>query len=88
MFLSSVLTLDQWENISYANMAKAEQQKTNSRSLQVLVQSVLDQTAADMQKQVQATTTAIQLNVQKMKNAKNQMEDELVKVQSLYVANL
>uniref|UniRef100_A0A8C7YQD8 Tektin n=1 Tax=Oryzias sinensis TaxID=183150 RepID=A0A8C7YQD8_9TELE len=79
---SSVLTLDQWENISYANMAKAEQQKTNSRSLQVLVQSVLEQTAADMQKQVQATTTAIQLNVQKMKNAKNQMEDELVKIQS------
>lgn len=81
MLLSSAVTLEQWENFSYANMAKAERQKTNSRSLQALVQSVLEQTAADMQKQVQATNTALQLNIQKMKAAKHQMEDELVKVE-------
>ncbi|RVE64721.1 hypothetical protein OJAV_G00128430 [Oryzias javanicus] len=79
---SSVETLEQWENFSYANMAKAEQQKTNCRSLQALVQSVLEQTAADLQKQSQATTAALQMNIQKMKAAKHQMEDELVKIQS------
>ena len=70
----------QWENFSDINIAKAEQQKTNSMSLRALVESVLEQTAADMQKQVQATSAAIQLNVQQIKSAKSQMEDKMPKV--------
>ncbi|XP_026154889.1 tektin-1 [Mastacembelus armatus] len=73
------VTPKQWENISDINIAKAEQQKTNSVSLRALVESILEQTVADMQKQVQATTAAFQMNVQKIKSAKSQMEDQLAK---------
>lgn len=66
--------------MSEINIAKAEQQNTNSLSLRSLVESVLGQTAADMQKQVQTTTTAFQLNIQDIKSAKSQMEDNLSKV--------
>lgn len=78
--LSLAVTPKQWENISDINIAKAEQQKINSLSLQALVESVLGQTAADMKKQVQATTSAFQLNIQEIKSAKSQMEDQLAKV--------
>ncbi|XP_054461235.1 tektin-1-like [Anoplopoma fimbria] len=77
---SLAVTPKQWENISDINIAKAEQQKADSLSLRALVDSVLEQTAADMQKQVQATATALQLNVQEIRSAKSQMEDQLVKI--------
>lgn len=73
------VTPKQWENISDINIAKAERQKTNSVSLRALVESLLEQTAADMLKQIQATTAAFQLNVQEIKSAKSQMEDQLAK---------
>ncbi|XP_070684963.1 tektin-1 [Pempheris klunzingeri] len=79
---SLAVTPKQWENISDINIAKAEQQKSNSLSLRALVESLLEQTAADMQKQVQATTTAFQLNIQEIKSAKSQMEDQLAKILS------
>lgn len=78
--ISLAVTPKQWENNSDINIAKAEQQKTNSLSLRALVESLLEQTAADMQKQVDATTAAFQMNVQEIKNAKSQMEDQLAKV--------
>ncbi|XP_026197122.1 tektin-1 [Anabas testudineus] len=83
---SLAVTPKQWENISDINIDKAEQQKTNSQSLRALVESLLEQTASDMQKQVQATTAAFQMNVQEIKNAKIQMEDQLAKVQSEYAS--
>ncbi|XP_008300550.1 tektin-1 [Stegastes partitus] len=79
---SSAVTPKFWENISDINIAKAEHQKTSSLSLKVLVESVLEQTAADMQKQVQATTAAFQLHIQDVKNAKSQMEEKLPKILS------
>nr|XP_019950539.1 PREDICTED: tektin-1-like [Paralichthys olivaceus] len=79
---SLAVTPQQWENISEVNIAKAEQQKTNSLSLRALVESLLEQTAADMQKQVQATTAAFQLNVNEIKSAKSQMEEQLSKTLS------
>uniref|UniRef100_A0A3Q1F0A0 Tektin n=1 Tax=Acanthochromis polyacanthus TaxID=80966 RepID=A0A3Q1F0A0_9TELE len=79
---SLTVTPEFWENISDINIAKAEHQKTNSLSLKALVESVLEQTAADMRKQVQATTAAFQLNIQEVKNAKSQMEDKLPKILS------
>lgn len=75
------MTPKQWENISDINIIKAEQQKINSQSLRALVESLLEQTASDMQKQVQATTSAFQLNVQEIKTAKSLMEDQLSKVE-------
>lgn len=77
---SSTVTLEQWENISDLNMAKAVQQKSNSMSLRALAESVLQQTAADMQKQFQATTAAFQLNIHQIKFTKDQMELKLPKV--------
>lgn len=53
---------------------------TNSLSLRALVESVLEQTAADMQKQFQATRAAFQLNIQELKSAKSQMEDKMSQV--------
>ncbi|KAK7883146.1 hypothetical protein WMY93_029320 [Mugilogobius chulae] len=70
----------QWENISDINLAKAEQQRNNSLSLKALVESLLDQTASDFQKQFQATTSAFQFNAQELKKAKGQMEDHLSKI--------
>lgn len=78
--LSLAVTPKQWENISEISIAKAEQQKANSVSLRALVESLLEQTSNDMQKQVQATTAAFQLSVKVIKSAKSQMEDELAKV--------
>ncbi|KAI3354492.1 hypothetical protein L3Q82_019004, partial [Scortum barcoo] len=83
---SLTVTPKQWENISDINIAKAEHQKTNSVSLRALVESLLEQTAADMMKQIQATTAAFQLNVQEIKSAKSQMEDQLAKILSEFAS--
>ncbi|XP_070762517.1 tektin-1 [Enoplosus armatus] len=83
---SLAVTPEQWENISDINIAKAEQQKTNSVSLRALVESLLEQTAADAQRQVQATTAAFQLNVQEIKSVKSQMEDQLAKILSEFAS--
>lgn len=69
----------QWENFSEVNLAKAEQQKNNSMSLRSLTESLLGQTAADLQKQRQATTEAFQLNVQELKKDKGNLEEQLSK---------
>lgn len=66
-------------------MAKAQQQLTNSLSLRALVESLLEQTATDMQKQVRATAAAFQLNINEMKSAKSQMENQLDKVEQMSV---
>ncbi|XP_013879125.1 tektin-1 [Austrofundulus limnaeus] len=79
---SVTVTPKQWENISDLNIAKAVQQKTNSMSLRTLVESVLQQTAADVQKQFQATTVAFQLYIHQVKFSKDQMEEKLSKILS------
>ncbi|XP_069577584.1 tektin-1 [Brachyistius frenatus] len=79
---SLAVTPRQWENISEMNIVKTENQVTNSVSLRVLVESLLEQTAADMQKQIQATTAAFQMNIQELKTAKSQMEEKLPTVLS------
>lgn len=76
------MTPRQWENISDVNMAKAEEQKSNSASLKALVESLLEQMLADIQKQLQATAAAFQLKVQDLKSAKSQMEDQMAKVEA------
>ncbi|XP_068174174.1 tektin-1 isoform X2 [Antennarius striatus] len=76
------VTPKQWESISDMNIAKAEQQKANSMSLRALVESLLEQTASDIQKQVQVTSAAFQLNIHEIKSAKSQMEDQLAKFRS------
>uniref|UniRef100_A0A8C2XDA8 Tektin n=1 Tax=Cyclopterus lumpus TaxID=8103 RepID=A0A8C2XDA8_CYCLU len=80
------VTPKQWENISDINMTKAEQQQANSLTLRALVECLLEQTAADMQKQVQATAAAFQLNVREIKSAKSQMEDQLAAILSEFAS--
>ncbi|XP_021172531.2 tektin-1 [Fundulus heteroclitus] len=79
---SLAVTPKQWENISDLTMAKAEQQKSNSLSLRALVESVLAQTATDMQKQFKATTEALQLHIQQIKSTKSLQEEKLPKILS------
>ncbi|CAN9511144.1 unnamed protein product [Ophioblennius macclurei] len=79
---SALVTVKHWEHISDINMAEAEKERTNSMSLRALVESVLEQTAADMRKKIQATAAAFQFNIQELKSAKSQMEDRILKIQS------
>ncbi|CAJ1066157.1 tektin-1 [Xyrichtys novacula] len=83
---SLAVTPKEWENISDIHIAKAEQQRKNSLSLQALVNSILEQTSADMQKQIQVTNKAFQLNIQEIKTARSQMEDQLAKTLSEIVS--
>ncbi|XP_061781426.1 tektin-1 [Nerophis lumbriciformis] len=83
---SSTVTPGEWERSSDFNIAKAERQKTNSVSLRALVESLLAQTAADMQQQFQATSAALQQNVLHIKTVKSQMEEQLTKVLSEFTS--
>uniref|UniRef100_A0A3Q2Z1L7 Tektin n=1 Tax=Hippocampus comes TaxID=109280 RepID=A0A3Q2Z1L7_HIPCM len=83
---SSSVTPVQWGNHSDFNIAKAEQQKRNSISLRALVESLLAQTASDMQKQFQATSAAFQFNIKQLKTVKSHMEDQLTKVLSEFAS--
>ncbi|XP_028321026.1 tektin-1 [Gouania willdenowi] len=76
------VTPQQWENKSDLIIKEIALHKTNSLSLRALVKSVLGQTAADMQKQVQATTEALERNVKDMKFTKSQIENKIHKMNS------
>ncbi|XP_029963546.1 tektin-1 [Salarias fasciatus] len=80
--ISVPVTVEHWEDISHVNMTEGEKQSTNSESLRALVESVLEQTAADMRNKIQATAAAFELNIQEIKSAKSQMEDKMLKIQA------
>lgn len=70
----------QWENITEILMARAEQQKADSLALRAAVESLLEQTEADVKKQARATAAALQLNVWEIKSARRQMTEQLATV--------
>ncbi|XP_072547640.1 tektin-1 [Salminus brasiliensis] len=76
----AAVTPEEWENFSNMNIRKAEREKNNSLSLRALVDSLLEQTAADMQRQHKATGTALELRIQETRTAKDQLEDQLNKL--------
>ncbi|XP_061637409.1 tektin-1 isoform X2 [Phyllopteryx taeniolatus] len=80
------VTPAQWGNHSDFNIAKAEHEKRNSVSLRALVESLLAQTAVDMQKQFEATSAAFQFNIKQLKTVKSQMEEQLSKVLSEFAS--
>ncbi|XP_061537895.1 tektin-1 [Phycodurus eques] len=80
------VTPAQWGNHSDFNIAKAEHEKRNSVSLRALVESLLAQTAVDMQKQFEATSAAFQFNIKQLKTVKSQMEEQLSKVLSEFTS--
>ncbi|CAB1347669.1 unnamed protein product [Coregonus sp. 'balchen'] len=59
----ATVTPEEWETFSNINILKAEREKNNSLSLRALVESLLEQTAADMRRQHNATGTALRLQV-------------------------
>ncbi|XP_024298038.1 tektin-1 [Oncorhynchus tshawytscha] len=78
----ATVTPEEWETFSNINILKAEREKNNSLALRALVDSLLEQMAADMRRQHKAMGTALRLQVQETKAAKGQLEDHLVKVLS------
>ncbi|XP_067222267.1 tektin-1 isoform X2 [Chanodichthys erythropterus] len=71
------VTPEEWENLCNLNISKAEKEKNNSLSLRALVASLLEQTAADMRRQYEATGRAFELRIQETKTAKTQLENQL-----------
>ncbi|KAK0135803.1 Tektin-1 [Merluccius polli] len=78
---SMAVSPEEWEGLSGINISRAEQEKANSASLRVLVDSLLEQTACDMRSQLQATASAFQRKIQETKTVKAQMEEHLARVQ-------
>lgn len=57
-------------------------------SLRALVENLLGQTAADMQRQHEATGSALTLRIHETRSAKAELEDQLSKVHiSLHIFN-
>ncbi|KAL1260996.1 hypothetical protein QQF64_008823 [Cirrhinus molitorella] len=71
------VTPEEWENLCNLNLSKAEKEKNNSLSLRALVDSLLEQTAADMRRQYETTGRAFELRIQETKTAKAQLENQL-----------
>lgn len=74
------MTPEEWESLCNLNVSKAENEKNNSLSLRALVASLLEQTAADMRRQYEATGRAFELRIQETKTAKTQLENQLNEV--------
>uniref|UniRef100_A0A8C8G2K8 Tektin n=1 Tax=Oncorhynchus tshawytscha TaxID=74940 RepID=A0A8C8G2K8_ONCTS len=77
----TTLTPEEWETFSNITILKAEHENNNSPSLRALLESLLEQTAADMCRQHNATGNALRLQVQETNTAKG-LEDHLAKVLS------
>ncbi|KAI4902340.1 hypothetical protein NFI96_014072 [Prochilodus magdalenae] len=76
----ATVTPEEWESFSNTNISKAEKERNNSLSLRALVESLLEQTAADMRRQHDATGAALELRIQETRTAKAQLEDQLNKL--------
>uniref|UniRef100_A0A671M6U0 Tektin n=1 Tax=Sinocyclocheilus anshuiensis TaxID=1608454 RepID=A0A671M6U0_9TELE len=75
--LGSAVTPEERESLCNLNISKAEKEKNNSLSLRALVDSLLEQTAADMHTQYEATGRAFELRIEETKTAKAQLENQL-----------
>ncbi|XP_067307767.1 tektin-1 [Pseudorasbora parva] len=75
--VGNAVTPEEWESLCNLNVSKAEKEKNNSLSLRALVESLLEQTAADMRRQHEATGRAFELRIQETKTAKTQLENQL-----------
>ncbi|XP_043114385.1 tektin-1 [Puntigrus tetrazona] len=71
------VTPEEWESLCILNISKAEKEKNNSLSLRALVDSLLEQTAADMRRQYEAAGRAFELRIEEAKTAKTQLESQL-----------
>uniref|UniRef100_A0A672ME63 Tektin n=1 Tax=Sinocyclocheilus grahami TaxID=75366 RepID=A0A672ME63_SINGR len=74
----SAVTPEEWDSLCNLNISKAEKEKSNSLSLRALVDSLLEQTAADMHTQYEATGRAFELRIEETKTAKCKLELKLL----------
>lgn len=74
------MTPQEWETFSNANISKAEKERNNSASLRAMVENLLMQTAADMKRQNEATSSALTQRIYETRSAKTQLENQLNKV--------
>ncbi len=74
------MTPEEWESLCILNISKAEKEKNNSLSLRALVDSLLEQTSADMRRQYETTGRAFELRTEETKTAKTQLENQLNEV--------
>ncbi|XP_062872833.1 tektin-1 [Trichomycterus rosablanca] len=74
------VTPQEWETFSDRNICKAEKERNNSKSLRSLVDNLLEQTAADMRRQHEATGAAMALRIEETRTAKSQLEEQLQKL--------
>ncbi|XP_016119269.1 inositol polyphosphate 5-phosphatase K-like [Sinocyclocheilus grahami] len=77
LYFITAVTPEEWESLCILNISKAEKEKNNSLSLRALVDSLLEQTAADMRRQYEATGRAFELRIEETKTAKTQLENQL-----------
>ncbi|XP_073674558.1 tektin-1 [Garra rufa] len=75
--VGTAVTPEEWESLCNLNLNKAEKEKNNSLSLRALVDSLLEQTAADMRRQYEITGRAFELRIEETKTAKTQLENQL-----------
>ncbi|XP_060612811.2 tektin-1 [Anolis sagrei] len=71
---------EEWIDFSDANANKADRQRNNSKSLQVLVDRILAQVAADGRRQKAAADNALRERIKETKEAKRTLEEHLDKV--------
>ncbi|XP_060754178.1 tektin-1 [Neoarius graeffei] len=74
------VTPQEWETFSNANISKAEKERNNSASLRAMVENLLMQTAADMKRQNEATSSALTQRIYETRSAKTQLENQLNKL--------
>ncbi|XP_002734203.1 tektin-1-like [Saccoglossus kowalevskii] len=75
------VTPDDWQEFSNKNIEKAEREKNASISLRSMIDAILEQTADDMQRQVDETDLAFDKRITETKATKEKLEDHLSKVQ-------
>ncbi|RNA34799.1 Tektin-1 [Brachionus plicatilis] len=76
-------TEQQWENFSDVNIKSAEATRLNSVQLRNVVDSTLQQTANDMQKQIELTNRAIERRIWEEKDSKAKLEEQCKDVTKL-----
>lgn len=76
---NSVTPVD-WETFSNENILKAERDRKNAVDLRAVIDSILDTTANDMQKQVDDTNVAFDKRIRETQDAKSKLESHLGKV--------
>lgn len=76
MCFKSSYAEQQWENFSDVNIKNAEATRLNSVQLRNVVDSTLQQTANDMQRQIEVTNRAIERRILEEKDAKAKLEQQ------------